>query len=54
MPEGVDPVAARDRVLDLGVVVRPIAPSTLAICPPLVITDDDLDAVPAALRTALS
>ena len=53
LPDGVDPVAVRDRVLALGVVVRPIAPSTLAVCPPLVITDDDLDAVPAALRTAL-
>ena len=54
VPDGVDPVAVRDRVLELGVFVRPIAPSTLAICPPLVIGDDDLDAVPAALRTALS
>jgi len=54
VPDGVDPVAVRDRVLELGVVVRPIAPSTLAICPPLVIGDDDLDAVPAALWTALS
>jgi len=54
VPDGVDPVAVRDRVLEFGVVVRPIAPSTLAICPPLVIGDDDLDAVPAALRTALS
>ena len=53
-PEGVDPVAVRDAVLDAGVVVRPIAPATLAMCPPLVITDDDLDAVPAALRTALA
>ena len=53
LPEGVDPVAARDRALALGVIVRPIAPSTLAICPPLVITDDDLDQIPDALRTAL-
>ncbi len=54
VPDGVDPVGVRDRVLDLGVIVRPIAPTTLAICPPLVITDDDLDAVPAALRAALT
>ena len=53
LPDGVDPVEIRDRVLALGVVVRPIAPSTLAVCPPLVITDEDLDEVPAALRTAL-
>ena len=54
VPAGVDPVAVRNRMLDLGVVVRPIAPTTLAICPPLVISGDDLDAVPAALRTALT
>jgi putrescine aminotransferase len=52
--DGVDPVAVRDRMLALGVVVRPIAPSTLAICPPLVIEPDDLDAIPEAMRAALS
>jgi putrescine aminotransferase len=54
LPEGVDPVAARDRMLQLGVIVRPIAPSTLAICPPLVIEPSDLDAIPAAIRGAVS
>ena len=54
VPQGRDPVAVRDRVLDLGVVIRPIAPATLALCPPLVITDDELDEVVTALRTALS
>ena len=49
-----DPVGTRDRMLDLGVIVRPIAPVSLAMCPPLVITDDDLDAIPAALRAALT
>ncbi len=53
VPDGTDPVAVRDRMLDLGVVVRPIAPVTLAICPPLVITDDELDEVVATLRTSL-
>jgi putrescine aminotransferase len=48
-----DPVLVRDRMLDDGVIVRPIAPVTIAICPPLVIGDDDLDAIPAALRSAL-
>ena len=52
--EGTDPVAVRDRVLDLGVVVRPIAPTTLAMCPPLVVTDEQLDEVVGALRTALA
>ena len=54
LPEGVDPVATRDRMLDLGVIVRPIAPSTLAICPPLVIEPEDLAAIPAAIRTAVT
>ena len=53
VPEGVDAVAVRDRALEDGVIVRPIGADTLAICPPLVITDDDLDAVPAALGDAL-
>ena len=52
--EGTDPVAVRDRVLDLGVVVRPIAPTTIAMCPPLVVTDEQLDEVVGALRTALA
>jgi putrescine aminotransferase len=52
--EGVDPVAARDRMLEGGVIVRPIAPATLAICPPLVIDDADLHAIPETMRAALS
>jgi adenosylmethionine-8-amino-7-oxononanoate aminotransferase len=52
--EGTDPVSTRDRMLELGVVVRPIAPATLAVCPPLVIEPADLDAIPNALRAALS
>jgi adenosylmethionine-8-amino-7-oxononanoate aminotransferase len=54
LPDGVDPVAVRDRMLAEGVILRPMAPSTLAICPPLVIEDDDLDAIPDALCAALS
>ncbi len=54
VPEGVDPVVVRDRMLDDGVVVRPIAPATLAVCPPLVIEDDDVDLIPATMAAALS
>lgn len=49
---GVDAVAVRDRVLDAGVVVRPIG-SALAMCPPLVITDEDVDTVLSVLREML-
>ena len=54
LPDGLDPVAVRDRMLDDGVVVRPIAPSTLAICPPLVINDEDLDLVVSTMKAALT
>lgn len=54
VPEDQDLVAVRDRVLDEGVIVRPIAPTTLAMCPPLVIGDEDLDHISAALRVALT
>lgn len=36
-----------------GVIVRPIAPSTLAMCPPLVMTDDEVDVVLDALAAEL-
>jgi adenosylmethionine-8-amino-7-oxononanoate aminotransferase len=52
--DGADPVAVRDRMLDEGVIVRPIAPATLAICPPLVIEDADLDLIGKTLRAALT
>lgn len=45
---GEDAVPARDRLLEAGVVVRPLG-QTLAICPPLVISDEDLDAIVDAL-----
>lgn len=51
---GVDAVAVRDRALAAGVIVRPVGPSTLAMCPPLVIADHDLAAVVQTLRAALS
>jgi len=54
LPQGNDPVAVRDRMLDDGVVVRPIAPSTLAICPPLVIEDDDVDLIVSTMKAALT
>ena len=54
VPDGRDPVAIRDRMVELGVIVRPIAPATLAICPPLVIGDDDLATIPDVMRAALT
>jgi len=54
LPEGTEypqTVAVRDRMLDLGVVCRPIGDS-LAFCPPLVIEDVDIDKVLDVLAAA--
>ena len=45
-------VAVRDRMLDLGVVVRPIGDS-IAFCPPLIMSDEDVDTMVDALAQAL-
>ena len=45
-------VAVRDRMLDLGVVVRPIGDS-IAFCPPLIMSDEDVDKMVDALAQAL-
>ncbi len=39
---GVDATAVRDALMDKGVIARPLGPSTLAFCPPLVITDEQM------------
>jgi putrescine aminotransferase len=49
-----DPVAARDRLLGEGVILRPIGPNRLAMCPPLVITEEQVAHIFAALRTVLT
>jgi adenosylmethionine-8-amino-7-oxononanoate aminotransferase len=54
VPEGIDVVGVRNTMMEAGVIVRPIPPSSLAMCPPLVITDDQIDQIIAAFDTALS
>lgn len=44
----------RDAMLDFGVIARPIGVSALAYCPPLVVTDDQLDHCVDATREALA
>jgi putrescine aminotransferase len=53
LPDGVDAVATRDRLLDVGVIMRPLQPYLL-MCPPLVITDDQIDQMVGGLRTVLA
>ena len=52
LPDGVDAVETRDRVLAEGVIVRPLPPYLL-MCPPLVITDDQIDQIVGGMRTVL-
>ena len=47
-----DATAIRDRMHQLGVVTRAIGTDTLTFCPPLVITDDQIDRVVDAVATA--
>lgn len=45
-------VTVRDRMLDLGVITRAIAEHSNTFCPPLVMTDEEIDRVVDALATA--
>jgi putrescine aminotransferase len=50
---GTDAVAVRERLLDHGVIARPIGPGTMAFCPPFVIEDDDVDRIVDGVRASL-
>ncbi len=52
--DGVNVVAARDSLLSRGVILRPIPPSHLTMCPPLVISDEQIDEIVASLRDVLT
>ncbi|HEY6531673.1 MAG TPA: aminotransferase class III-fold pyridoxal phosphate-dependent enzyme [Acidimicrobiales bacterium] len=52
LPDRLDALAVRDSMLADGVIARPIG-DVIAFCPPLVITDDQLDRCLAALAAAL-
>ncbi|MDG2028035.1 MAG: aminotransferase class III-fold pyridoxal phosphate-dependent enzyme [Acidimicrobiales bacterium] len=51
LPEGTDAIAVRDTMLDDGVIVRGVA-DWIAMCPPLVIDDADIDQVIDSLADA--
>lgn len=53
VPEGVNVVEVRDALLDEGVIIRPIPPNHLTMCPPLVISDDQIDRIVEAIGTTL-
>ena len=54
LADGIDATAVRDRMLDLGVIPRNLGTSVIAFCPPLVITDDQIDRCVKALATAVA
>jgi adenosylmethionine-8-amino-7-oxononanoate aminotransferase len=47
-----DPVAVRDRMMELGVITRAIGTDTCTFCPPLVTTDAQVDRIVDTLATA--
>ena len=49
---GVDPTAVRDRMLAAGVITRAVGTDTNTFCPPLVITDAQIDRIVDALAAA--
>jgi putrescine aminotransferase len=53
MHPDVSAVAVRDAMLARGVIVRPIGDATLSFCPPLVISDDQVDTCVEVLEAAL-
>jgi putrescine aminotransferase len=50
---GINATALRNDLLGRGVIARPIGDDVLAFCPPLVITDEDLDHVAEAVEEAI-
>jgi adenosylmethionine-8-amino-7-oxononanoate aminotransferase len=53
LPEGRDPSAVRDTMLEYGVIARPLGADAIAFCPPLVITDAQLDQCVEALAASV-
>jgi putrescine---pyruvate transaminase len=48
------PMTVRESMLGNGAIARPIPPSTMAFCPPLVIDDEDIDVLLSTLRSAIT
>jgi adenosylmethionine-8-amino-7-oxononanoate aminotransferase len=49
-----DATDVRDRLLDVGVITRAIGADTLSLCPPLVISDGEIDRIVDGLATVLT
>jgi adenosylmethionine-8-amino-7-oxononanoate aminotransferase len=53
LPAAADAVAVRDAMVGRGVIARPIGTTTIALCPPLVITEAEVDQVLDALGASI-
>ncbi len=51
---GHDAAAVRDRMAELGVITRAIGADTLTFCPPLVVTDAQIDRIVDALAASVA
>jgi adenosylmethionine-8-amino-7-oxononanoate aminotransferase len=49
----IDSATLRNALLNFGVIARPVGPTVLAYCPPLVITDAQMDRCVDGTRNAL-
>ncbi len=54
VPEGVDPFSVRDGLLEHGVILRPIPGGHMALCPPLVITEEQIDQLTNTMQEVLT
>lgn len=54
VPDGLSPTTVRSTMFAHGAIARPIPPVTLAFCPPLVITDSEIDELLNALRIGVT
>jgi len=52
MHEGQDAPTVRNRLLEEGVILRPLGPTALSTCPPLVASDEQIDRIVDAAATA--
>lgn len=53
VPDRTDVGEVRNALLDRGIIIRPIPPNHLTLCPPLVITDEQIDQIIEALGAVL-
>ena len=54
LPEGLAPVAVRAAMIGRGVIARPIGADVIAFCPPLVVTDAEIDRCLEALAESVA